>query len=287
MKTFILSIASLIFVNAHSQVFVAGTHYSNYSDVNPDTLLNYVTYPFTNETYTMNVFGNGPEYQLTARGSVSSGGSQSFIRIETLYQDAYVRFGRWDSVWTPGDQNYNVTKIAKPLNAGDTINSINAVWMQGDLYLTDHSGHGGGNKNVNDFVGGIRFIGLKFIDTDHYNATSYGWIRVKCISQDSCYITEFSRGASATGLSSVPALQTFNVYPNPSSSIFNVVTANGGLETPASMKILNLYGSEVSFVARPTKDGIQVILDDEVPSGYYFLQFKEHGITTLRKISKL
>jgi hypothetical protein len=287
MKKLILCITLLISVNVKSQYFIAGTHYSNYSDVSPDTLLNYVNYPFTNETYTVNVFGNGPEFQLTARGSVSSGGSQAFIRIETLYQDVYVRFGRWDSVYVPATLNYNVTKIAKPLLAGDTINSANAVWMQGDLYLTDHTGSGGGNKNVNDFIGGIKFIGLKFIDTDHYNATSYGWIRVNCISKDSCYVTEYSRGASATGLTEQKLSDHLQVYPNPMCSTFYIRAVDTRNIELTSLRITDLCGQEVAFTARPVANGIQVLLNENLPSGCYFLQMKESGKTNTKKITKM
>ncbi|MCW3075644.1 MAG: hypothetical protein JWO32_253 [Bacteroidetes bacterium] len=183
MKKLIFSAFILSFFKISSQSYTAGTQYPGYVNIT-DTLLNYKTSPFTQETYSIDVFGSvATDIEFMARGSVSSGGSQAFIRVTSLNPNVYISLGRIDSVFVPASSNYNVTNIAKPLNAGNVINSAGAVWDNTTLYLTDHSGSGGGNKNVNDFVGGDKYIGLKFVSP---GANSYGWIRVSCISQDSC-----------------------------------------------------------------------------------------------------
>src|SRR6476620_2188715 len=96
--------------------------------------------------------------------------------------------GRLDSVYAPGSSSWVVTKIAKPLSAGDQVNAGAAMWDNSMLYLTDHSGHNGGNKNVNDWVAGDKYLALKY----QSGATiTYGWLRVQCPSEDSCYVKDF------------------------------------------------------------------------------------------------
>jgi hypothetical protein len=282
MKKLLLSTLLTFSLYSQCQVFTAGTHYSNYYDIVPDTLLNYVNYPFTNETYSLTIFGSSnPELAFTARGSVSSGGSQAFIRLTTLHQYVYIRFGRWDSVYVPGSQSWNVTKIAKPLTAGDTINASGAIWEQGDLYLTDHTGSQGGNKNVNDFVGGDKYIGLKFIDIDNYNAINYGWIWVKCIGEDSCYVKEYSRSASVTGLNATGKENDLQIFPNPIQEYFYLQNVDY-----TGIRITDILGVDVPFTIRNYSDKTQILVKSDLPAGYYFLQVKIEDKVVVKKLTK-
>lgn len=190
MKKFLLPILFASYLNANSQVYTAGTMFSVYYDINPDTLLNYTVYPYTNKSFGFNLFGSASDdLEITAEGATSPGGTSAYFSIRSLNQNVYIRFGRLDSVYIPAYNFWDVTKIARPLNAGDQINTPAAIWDTTLLYLTDHSGYGGGNKNVNDWIGDDKYVGLKY---QNGNTVTYGWIRVQCVSKDSCYIKDYS-----------------------------------------------------------------------------------------------
>ena len=190
MKKLLLPILLGSYFNVNSQVYNAGTAFSVYNDINPDTLINY-SFPYTNETYGISVFGNSSnDIELTAHGAASSGGSDAYIKVTSLNPNVYVLFGRWDSVqYMSAPYNWNVTKVAKPLNQNDPINTNGAIWKNDTLYLTDHSGHSGGNKNVNDWIGGNKYLGIKY---QNGSIIKYGWIRLQCTAEDSCYVKDFS-----------------------------------------------------------------------------------------------
>src|SRR4051812_25074380 len=128
MKKLLLPILFGSYLQVSSQAYTAGTPYSNYHDIVPDSLLTYQYYPSVYRTYSLNIFGStGPELEFTSIGSVSSGGSQAQIKIRTINPDVSIRFGRWDSVWVPGSQSWYVTKVAKALLSGEQINAANAI----------------------------------------------------------------------------------------------------------------------------------------------------------------
>jgi hypothetical protein len=282
-----LLLANCAFIKG--QNYYAGTNYSNHHDVFPDSLMNYVAYPFTNETYSLDVFGSSaPDVYFTARGSVSSGGSQAYISIKSMQPDVYIRFGRWDSVWVPGSSSWRVSKVAKPLSSGDVINAPGAIWDNGELFLTNNSGSQGGNVSINDFVGGDKYIGLKYVEKDYnYNDVNhYGWIWVRCTTEDSCYVKEYSSTFKVIAGLMKESREKIGLYPNPSGNKFYLSNTGTLPFEKESLKVLDLLGKEVACLVNTAGDDLQVVLPSDTPRGCYFVQFSADGQLQTRKLMK-
>jgi hypothetical protein len=184
----------------------------------------------------------------------------------------------------PADSNWDVTKVAKPLNAGDPINPMNAAWDATTLYLTDHSGHGGGNKNVNDFVGGTKYVGLKYQNGSN---TSYGWIRVQCMSEDSCLIKDlsFTTSSGPTALKEIAVTEPV-IYPNPSVSAFYLNNLSSSF-SEKNLKISDALGNNIPFKLSHQDSGVKIELPASLPEGCYFLRYDSEGYSCTKKIVRL
>jgi hypothetical protein len=271
MKNFLLTLFCLSFYfNVTSQVYIAGFMFPDYNDVDPDTLLNYVVAPYTNETYSANVFGiSDDDIEITAHGAVSSGGSDAYIKITSINPNIYISQGRLDSVFVAGNSTWNITKIARVIGTGETINALDAVWDNTELYLTDHSGHNGGNKNVNDWIGGEKFIGLRYMAG---NDLAYGWIRVECPHEDSCYVKDYSFSPVVSGIKEVKKKE-LSVYPNPTNNIFYLNNISPVSFSISKLKILDMYGREIKFDYEINANNIKIETDPVLPAGCYFLEY--------------
>jgi hypothetical protein len=256
-----------------SQTYTAGSPLNEYHDVIPDSLMNYVYHPYTHETFSLNIFNKGGfDIEFVAHGAASSGGSSGYMMVRSLNPEVSIRFGRWDSVYVPATTNYNVTKVALPLKVGDVINAPGAKWDSTSLYLTDHSGSGGGNKNVNDFVGGDKFIGLRYLHKDYFNGDTelYGWIWVQCPSEDSCYVKSYA--ASRIGAVNVQRVSSeqLHAFPNPATNGFYLSPAES-LQSSA-VKMYDILGREIDFKSTLSKDGYKISFDQGTPDGYYIVK---------------
>src|ERR1051325_5035768 len=132
----ILLIACLycLFQNANGQTYSAGNHLDYYTNLNPDTLMHYTLFPYVHQIYDVAVFPPSPGVEFIADGSTSSGGTSAYINIHSLDAHVYVSVLRLDSVYDTTSSSWLVTTVAKPLNAGDTINTSGTVWDNGLLY---------------------------------------------------------------------------------------------------------------------------------------------------------
>jgi hypothetical protein len=280
MKYFLLPFFIAFFLKFNGQVYTAGSFLTSYTDINPDVTIKYVVTPYTNVTYSVNMFG-GSQYDLefTAHGSVSSSGSSAYIKVTSLDSNVFIGFGRWDSVYVPGGPNWNVTKIAKPLLFGEQINAPGIIWDNTVLYFTDHSGSGGGNKNVNDWIGNDKYLGLKF---QNGNMTAYGWIRVQCISEDTCMIKEFSASQITTAIKEYQK-DNSKIYPNPVSNVIYIDISESEI---SDLKLSDALGREMKLNAEFRDRKIRIDLDKNLPEGCYFLQYKTDGISHVRKLVK-
>jgi hypothetical protein len=265
---------------SYSQVYTAGTFLANYMNINPDVMINYVVVPYTNDTYSVSIFNN-PSYDLefTAHGAVSSSGSAAYIKVTSLDPNVSISFGRWDSVFVPGGPGWNVTKVAKPLNPGEQINASGTVWDNTTLYFTDHSGAGGGNKNVNDWIGGDKYLGVKY---QNGNMTAYGWIKLQCSTKDTCLIKEYSSSQITTGLRE-GRKDYPRIYPNP---ISNAIYIELNEADVSDIMMSDLLGREVKMNVEVKDKKMKIGFDPDLPSGCYFLRYKTGSVSHVKKLVK-
>jgi len=269
------------YMSAHSQN--AGAMFPLYVDINPDTLINYVVTPYTDENYEINLFGDATtDVKITAHGAVSSGGSSAYIGITSLSPNVYISFGRLDSVYGPGIPGWDVTKVARIYNAGDPLNPAGAIWDNTMLYLTDHSGHSGANKNVNDWVGGDKYIGLKY---QSGSSTAYGWIRVQCPTEDKCYVKDYSATPATVGINELSELSA-TLYPNPANTSFYLKDLNAGSFDASMLKLCDMYGKDVQFTAEVMNGEVRIDLNDALPDGCYMLQYTSKNSVFSKKLVK-
>jgi hypothetical protein len=282
-KLILLLLLMISCLHLKSQVVTAGTLLPMYVDISPDSLLNYTVTPYTNETFSVNIFGDAsPDLEFTAHGAVSSGGGDAYIRVVSLNPDVYIRFGRLDSVYAPGSSSWNVTKVALPLNNGEQVNAPSAIWDNTMLYFTDHSGHDGGNKNVNDWIGTDKFLGLKY---QNGASASYGWFRVQCVSEDSCYLKDYS-AAGAVGITERSKLAA-GIYPNPVNTCFYLRNIDPNTFDIKGLKLKDLFGREVQISTEMMNETLRVSLDVSLPAGCYILEYVTEKLSFSHKVIKL
>jgi hypothetical protein len=284
MKKFLL--LNLLFIfhfPGKAQTFTAGTMYPQYTDIVPDKLVGYQVTPYTHNVYDLDIFGDSTnDLEFIAHGAVSSGGSSAYLAVQPLDPNLSITFGRLDSVFVPASSTWYVTKIAKPLNAGDAINGSSVIWEDTLLYMTDHSGSGGGNKNVNDFVGGDKYIGLWY---QNGSSSWYGWIRVNCFSEDSCYVKDFSYSVASVGVTEIKA-QDLVIYPNPVNDILYVDGLDANALETARFRLSNIYGQDVEFSSRIVGNRLGIDMQDAAP-GCYLLSYTSGKTIISQKIIKL
>ncbi|MCW3071975.1 MAG: hypothetical protein JWO44_1865 [Bacteroidetes bacterium] len=282
MKKYLLTTALIgLCLSASSQN--AGTVFPVYVDISPDTLINYTLVPYSNETYGINLFGDASDdIEIKANGAVSSGGTAGYINVRPLNPDVLIRFGRLDSVYVPAYSLWYVTKVAKPLNAGDPIDPPGAMWdtMQ---YITDHSGYGGGNKNVNDWIGGDKYIGLKY---QNGSTTAYGWIRVQCPVEDSCYVKDYSAMPSTVSINE-QSMYNVLIYPNPVNTGFYLKNISTNTFDRSKLKLTDMYGKELKFKTEVMIGEIRIDLDETLPEGCYMLEYISKDCIFSKKIIKV
>lgn len=254
----------------NSQTYNAGSLFEVYYDVSPDTLLDYTVAPYTNETLGFNLFDDGSEdIQIAAHGSVSSSGSSAYISITSFNLNVSFLFGRWDSVYVPASSGWDVTKIAKPLIVTEPIDAPAAVWDNTTLYLTDHSGHGGGIKNVNDWIGMEKFIGFRYDNNGNY---SYGWIRIKCQSKDSCYVKDLSYSQVSIGIEE--SLESpVQLFPNPSKNSFYLKNIDLSSFNEARLILTNANGQNIKFTYEAKGLDIKINTEENLAAGCYILKY--------------
>ena len=276
-KYLLLLLLICAFVTAKSQS--AGTVFPQYVDVNPDTLLNYVLVPTTSESFFINMFDVINAVEIRANGAVSPGGTAAFINVVSLNPALFVRWGRWDSVYIPDYTLWNVTSVAKPLIYGDSLNPFGAVWTDSMAYLTDHSGYGGGTKNVNDWITADRYIGLKY---QNGGELYYGWIRVQCVAEDACYIKDYSYMPLIIGMNERKEIQSL-VYPNPVKDFFYLRNISVTDFDFSRLKLRDLYGREVAFKYEMQIDDLKINLSGSLAEGCYILEYDSNDQHFSRK----
>lgn len=237
----IISLLLFLSFSSKAQVHKAGDVFTGYVDITPDTLINYVFPPYSSsESYYFNINNDSiDDFIINARAINANGQGNDYIIVKSLNPNLYIRYGRTDSV-PLNSVNWWISKVAKPLMYGDTINTLNAIWDSTSLFLTENSFGGGHGKNLLDWATGTDlFIGVKYQTTVD---TIYGWVRVNIPFANNfvkkCYIKDYS----TTGF--VDAINEINLgpmevalYPNPVNNTLNVLPSN-----------FRIYNSEIEIV---------------------------------------
>ena len=269
-----------ISVNAQSQIYKTGDIFSTYIDINPDTLLNYhcSSGPSSIVDYYFNLNGDSQyDLKITAYCEIGLASQYRNISISVLNPDFYIRFGRYDSVYNNYQSGWWVTEVAKPLQYGDTINSMFSIWSNSYLYLTDLSQETGNSKSIVDWVSIIdEYIGIKY---QNATDTIYGWIRVNCSSTDSLYIKDYSFGALIPNVQSFESVN-FNIYPNPAPDNLNIETNTA---KKIKLEIINILGEPIytSFINNKI-----TIKTTNWQSGIYFIKLYTDKETVVKKFIK-
>ncbi len=200
MKKVVLLLTLLTgWVNSYSQI-LAGHELWAYTDIIPDTLIDYVgcTTNTVIENYYIDINEDSQnDFRINASCSGGLGGQSRSITITPLNPDMFIRLGRIDSVYNNYQSYWQVAKVAMPLYYGDTINPDDAEWNSLPMFLTLSSNSAGTFQFVNDWVDTIdEYIGIKY---QTISDTTYGWIRVYCPNAGRCYVKDYSFGTPTPG----------------------------------------------------------------------------------------
>jgi hypothetical protein len=291
---FLLSILVFCsFLNLRAQVYKAGIVYSNYYDINPDTLISIVhcSSPtcVTNETAAINMFGDYQvDFEIISYFTESFSFARECIFILSKDSNAYVASDRIDSVYMytpPSSYSWGwKTYVTKPFLLNDTINKPGftwnkiSTWNDKNTYIINKNRDLSNAKHVTDWVGSMdKFIGVKYqTSTD----TSYGWIRIHCPDSLNCYVKDFSstdqfagiRENSKTGL---------KIYPNP----FNDEIYFENLAYD-KIQLFDCLSREVKFTPETSGNKTKLNVDPELPKGIYYLKVSGKNGTFSKKLIK-
>lgn len=225
-----------------AQVYKAGDMFSNYVDINPDTTLSFYS-QFFSETYYFDVNNDVQnDFLIKSYSSGGLGGSTNYINIFPLDLNGFIRFGRKDSVYNSYMGFWQTGQFAMPLIFGDIINELTADWRNQNLSLINRSGQTGTYLSTQDWVSiNDLYIGLRYQTSLD---TIYGWIRVNCPYANTCVIKDYSSTVSVNSVSEIKSINTFLIYPNPTTSILTISSSNA-TGTNSEIEVVSTLGQTV------------------------------------------
>ncbi len=104
-----------------------------------------------------------------------------------------------------------------------------------------------------------------------------GWLYVDDISLS---------GTTAVGIPSIPAAESFRIYPNPATNQLTIHTSSSRAEK-AIISIVNVLGQEVLSYSLSLGEGGEEALDiSKLPSGMYFLEMKAENGSVVKRFVK-
>ncbi len=259
----------------NAQTFISGNIFSSYTDIIPDTTLNYVG-PNSTESYSIDINNDlQNDFKVSADYVTSGATFGGNIQIQPLNANSFCRRGRIDSVYVSSFSWWWATSVAKPLFIGDTINSINAIWDNSTHMLTCQKTTAGTIKYITDWIStSEQYIGIK-----HQNTTDtiYGWIRVNIPAQNNCKLKDYSFNFNSTGIQETVLASQIIIHPNPTNNIL-YITNNKINFLNSKLEIINSIGQTV--LKTDFKNQIDV---SELASGFYTLLLKDNSGTVLTK----
>lgn len=229
-----------------AQVYPAGTIFPFYYDINPDTVLNIIGNNSPTENYFIDIDNDlTNDFKMESAGGGGLGGGTHYINIAPLNSNSFVRFGRVDSVWHNYFSYWITTPMAKPLQLGDSINSLKSIWKSSALYITDNSGSAGTYTYPMDWIeANDLYIGVKYQNNID---TLYGWIRVNCPNAYRCTIKDYSASKcinACVGIKENEKQALVKVYPNPVSDQLFIESTNIDIENSV-IEIIDSFGKAI------------------------------------------
>jgi len=275
-KIFILSFFFLFGFSVYSQVYKAGDTLPIYIDINPDTLINsYCTSSSGNitEDYFFDINGDSQnDFKIEAHCSFALVGQGQSIYISSLNPNAYIRFERIDSTYNNDSTYLAITKVAKPIYYGDTINSSDAKWDSTKVCLTNSSSGMLGSFYILDWISpNDGYIGVKYTTVSD---TLYGWIRVNCPNPNDCYIKDYSFVGGGLGINDFKESNII-VFPNPASDKIYIALASN---IKTEILLLDVYGKKVKSTQQKEMDV------RDLQEGIYFVQVKTANGIIVKKM---
>ncbi|MGZ3942850.1 MAG: T9SS type A sorting domain-containing protein, partial [Bacteroidia bacterium] len=140
-----------------------------------------------------------------------------------------------------------------------------------------HRGWGGLKKNVNDWIGGDKYIGMKY---ENQSTIIYGWIRVQCKSADSCFVKDYSFNTNSFGTMKQKE-NAVSVFPNPFQQAFLIE----GNKAITELKIIDIFGQDIGFTTTQADHRTKIDLENN-PPGCYIIKCRVNDETYARKIIK-
>jgi hypothetical protein len=265
------------FLNLRSQIFYAGTAFSGYTDVVPDTALDIITTcPNPNmgcrETFSLTMFGSTtPNIVIYSHYStIGFGGQYRFFRVDVLDPDLSVRFGRTSTCC------YGTVQVAKPLVFNDSINSITATWNSFGQDLINTGSNSSGSNTITDFVASNdQYIGIKYqTPTD----LGYGWIRVNGINSNRLLIKDYSWTTFPLGINETKILNAA-IYPNPFSD--ELFIDNSDHE---KIQLFDCLSGEINIRTEISENRTRLLIDPELPKGIYYLKVSAKDGSFVKKL---
>jgi hypothetical protein len=277
-KHFIYILLSFIVCKAaNAQVYKAGTIYSNYYDIAPDTLLNYslAGSHVDDESYYIDV--NGDLISDLRLRALAVGGpwiAWGYIRIIALNSNVLIRLGRLDATGN---------NVALPLGINDSINSKVAIWDTTLMMISLRNQNMSGTFQILDwYTNNDQYIGIKY---QAPSDTIFGWIRVDTYQPSSysanCFIKDYSFQSIYAGIKE-HKINKIKIFPNPVSNIMNLTDEKNNFQN-SEIEIANYFGQTV--LKTEFKNQIDV---SELASGFYTLLIKDNspGVITKKFIKE-
>ncbi len=259
------------------QYYKAGDMFINYRDINPDTLIYafFIGQPDL-ENYFIDVNGDFQnDLQFRAYCFQSAGTQSYYLKISSLNQNSFIRYGRTDSVFNPNFSSWMIAKIADPLLIGDTINPQIASW-DSTLYITYFAYCCGASQTVTDWNSDAID---KYIAVKHLNNTDtiYGWIRVNC--DPGCFIKDYSFGSGLISVNEIDK-DNFKIFPNPAK---NKIFVQQPIPGKAEIKIFDIVGRQSLPTLFNPPQNFEIDIST-LNSGIYFIIVKSSERSYIEKI---
>jgi hypothetical protein len=273
---YILLLCCSISLSMKSQYAVAGQPIGIYTDIVPDTSLNY-----SGQTYQIDFGQDGiPDIEFNIFHSISPGGGWFFTKVNSLNSSVRLAYGSTDSTYVTFFNTWHTCGVLKPYSEFDTIRADNFLGVSSG-YLSEYYYTAGTQATSEEWrTYGDLYIGVSLTDGVQ---TVYGWIRVDVTDYDFCTVRDYSIPSLAiTGMKNNEKMSVIrSVYPNPASGKLSVSLQQS--VNAASVCINDIEGRTV-YTASAQNTPLLTIDVNDLDPGVYFLSLTTEQGKSCKKI---